>query len=173
MVWKGFTTRIDNKSGRVSSSSPSSSNNTDAEQGTASAIYTTSVSNLRDFCYKIMTFKPEVSILALSPKLSPDVIQHPEIARLTMHIVVNVLIKTLQGQPELVVKVLDYCLSLQYTDNSSNRDYSAAVKSFQGARLSEIQRVAMSFPDYLRVRTSGISHLSCRLLTCYRMFMPT
>ncbi|KAI4849421.1 hypothetical protein E4T44_03358, partial [Aureobasidium sp. EXF-8845] len=104
-----------------------------SDQHTTNNVYGVTLTNLRDFCYKLMTMKP----------------QHPEIARLTTHIAVNVLVKTLQGQPELVVKILDYCLSLQYTDDPSNKDYSAAVKNFQGARLGEMQRIAMSFPDYL------------------------
>jgi exportin-5 len=104
-----------------------------SDQHTTNNVYGVTLTNLRDFCYKLMTMKP----------------QHPEIARLTTHIAVNVLVKTLQGQPELVVKILDYCLSLQYADDPSNKDYSAAVKNFQGARLGEMQRIAMSFPDYL------------------------
>jgi exportin-5 len=104
-----------------------------SDQHTTNNVYGVTLTNLRDFCYKLMTMKP----------------QHPEIARLTTHIAVNVLVKTLQGQPELVVKILDYCLSLEYTDDPSNKDYSAAVKNFQGARLGEMQRIAMSFPDYL------------------------
>jgi exportin-5 len=104
-----------------------------SDQHTTNNVYGVTLTSLRDFCYKLMTMKP----------------QHPEISRLTMHIAVNVLVKTLQGQPELVVKILDYCLSLDYTDDGSNKDYSAAVKSFQGARLGEMQRIAMSFPDYL------------------------
>jgi exportin-5 len=104
-----------------------------SDQHTTNNVYGVTLTNLRDFCYKLMTLKP----------------QHPEIARLTTHIAVNVLVKTLQGQPELVVKILDYCLSLQYADDPTNKDYSAAVKNFQGARLGEMQRIAMSFPDYL------------------------
>jgi exportin-5 len=104
-----------------------------SDQHTTNNVYGVTLTNLRDFCYKLMTMKP----------------QHPEIARLTTHIAVNVLVKTLQGQPELVVKILDYCLSLEYADDPSNKDYSAAVKNFQGARLGEMQRIAMSFPDYL------------------------
>lgn len=104
-----------------------------SDQHTTNNAYGVTLTSLRDFCYKLMTLQP----------------QHPEIARLSMHIAVNVLVKTLQGQPELVVKILDYCLSLQYTDDTSNKDYSAAVKNFQGARLGEIQRIAMSYPDYL------------------------
>lgn len=104
-----------------------------SDQHTINNIYGVTLTGLRDFCYKIMTMKPE----------------HPEVARLAIHIAVNVLVKTLQGQPELVVKLLDYCLSLQYDDDGSNKDYSAALKNFQGARLGEMQRIAMSFPDYL------------------------
>ncbi|KAI5196351.1 hypothetical protein E4T39_07845 [Aureobasidium subglaciale] len=104
-----------------------------SEEHTTNNVYGVTLTSLRDFCYKLMTMKP----------------QHPEIARLTTHIAVNVLVKTLQGQPELVVKILDYCLSLQYPDDGSNKEYSAAVKGFQGARLGEMQRIAMSFPDYL------------------------
>lgn len=65
---------------------------------------------------------------------------------------VNVLTRALQGQPELVVKMLDYILSIQFAAESSQKDYSDAVRSFQGARLGEIQRIAMVFPDYLLVR---------------------
>jgi exportin-5 len=115
--WYGKASRPDSKS----------------DQHTTNNIYGVTLTSLRDFCYKLMTMRP----------------QHPEIARLTTHIAVNVLVKTLQGQPELVVKILDYCLSLQYPDDGSNKDYSAAVKNFQGARLGEMQRIAMSFPDYL------------------------
>lgn len=115
--WYGKASRPDSKS----------------DQHTTNNIYGVTLTSLRDFCYKLMTMRP----------------QHPEIARLTTHIAVNVLVKTLQGQPELVVKILDYCLSLQYSDDGSNKDYSAAVKNFQGARLGEMQRIAMSFPDYL------------------------
>ncbi|THX40795.1 hypothetical protein D6D10_03215 [Aureobasidium pullulans] len=115
--WYGKASRSDSKS----------------DQHTTNNIYGVTLTSLRDFCYKLMTMRP----------------QHPEIARLTTHIAVNVLVKTLQGQPELVVKILDYCLSLQYPDDGSNKDYSAAVKNFQGARLGEMQRIAMSFPDYL------------------------
>lgn len=115
--WYGKASRPDSKS----------------DQHTTNNIYGVTLTSLRDFCYKLMTMRP----------------QHPEIARLTTHIAVNVLVKTLQGQPELVVKILDYCLSLQYPDDGSNKDYSAAVKNFQGARLGEMQRLAMSFPDYL------------------------
>lgn len=115
--WYGKASRPDSKS----------------DQHTTNNVYGVTLTSLRDFCYKLMTMRP----------------QHPEIARLTTHIAVNVLVKTLQGQPELVVKILDYCLSLQYPDDGSNKDYSAAVKNFQGARLGEMQRIAMSFPDYL------------------------
>lgn len=115
--WYGKASRPDSKS----------------DQHTTNNIYGVTLTSLRDFCYNLMTMRP----------------QHPEIARLTTHIAVNVLVKTLQGQPELVVKILDYCLSLQYPDDGSNKDYSAAVKNFQGARLGEMQRIAMSFPDYL------------------------
>lgn len=73
-----------------------------------------------------------------------------------MYMMVNVLTRTLQGQPEVVVKILDHILSTQFMEESSQKEYSDAVKSFEGARLGEIQRIAMAFPDYLLVRGSCI-----------------
>ena len=68
-----------------------------------------------------------------------------------MHMVVNTLVKTLyQGQPELVIKVLEYVMSLSLPEQPS-KDYTDALKTFEGARLGELQRIAITFPDYLLV----------------------
>ncbi|GAB7356132.1 hypothetical protein MBLNU459_g6730t1 [Dothideomycetes sp. NU459] len=122
----------------------------DPKSGTAKDVYDVIVSNLKDFSYKLVSLRPEVSIFYALPKEvdSPN-IQHPDVARISMHMVVNVLTRTLQGQPELVVKILDYILSMQFVEEPSQKEYADAVRSFQGARLGEIQRIAMTFPDYL------------------------
>lgn len=70
-----------------------------------------------------------------------------------MHMVVNTLVKTLyQGQPELVVKVLDYVMGLTMAEFPSQKEYTDALKTFEGARLGEMHRIAITFSDYLLVR---------------------
>lgn len=69
-----------------------------------------------------------------------------------MHMVVNTLIKTLyKGQPELVVEVLDYSMTMRFPDMAEHKEYTAALKNFEGAREGEMHRIALSFPDYLLV----------------------
>lgn len=78
--------------------------------------------------------------------------QHPEVARISAHMVVNTLCKTLlKGQPELVVKVLDYVMSLNLPDIPTHKEYTDSLKTFEGARLGELHRIAYTFPDYLLV----------------------
>lgn len=70
-----------------------------------------------------------------------------------MHMVVNTLVKTLyQGQPELVVKVLDYVMGLTMAEFPSQKEYTDALKTFEGARLGEMHRIAITFSDYLLVK---------------------
>lgn len=79
-------------------------------------------------------------------------LKHPDIARLAMHMVVNTLCKTLyKGQPELVVKILDYVMSLKMDEIPTDKAYTDSLKSFEGARLGELHRIAFTFSDYLLV----------------------
>lgn len=69
-----------------------------------------------------------------------------------MHMVVNTLCKTLsRGQPDLVLKVLDYTMGLNVPKISGDTGYMDSLKGFEGARLTELQRIASSFPDRLLV----------------------
>lgn len=84
-----------------------------------------------------------------------------------MHMVVNTLCKTLyKGQPELVVKILDYVLSLSVPEFPAQKEYMDALKNFEGARLTEVHRIAFSFADYLVVsKAETFAGLCCCQLT--------
>lgn len=104
-------------------------------------------------------------LLKDSASCMTDSFQHPDICRLSMHMVVNTLCKTLyKGQPELVVKILDYVLSLSVPEFPAQKEYMDALKNFEGARLTEVHRIAFSFADYLVVsRTKTFAGLCCQL----------
>lgn len=91
-----------------------------------------------------------------------------------MHMVVNTLCKTLyKGQPELVVKVLDYSMSLRLPEVPSQKDYTESLKTFEGARLGEMHRIAFSFADYLLVKYIKVrASTSAANNTSGRIFRP-
>jgi len=69
-----------------------------------------------------------------------------------MHMVINTISKSLfVSQVELVVKALDYVMSLNLPELPLEKDYTDALKGFEAARLGELHRLALFFPDCLLV----------------------
>jgi len=69
-----------------------------------------------------------------------------------MNMVIRTIFKShFVSQTEQVVKVLDYFMGLELPELPLEKDYTDALKAFEGARLCELQRLASLFPDCLLV----------------------
>lgn len=87
--------------------------------------------------------------------------QNPEVARICLQAVVHIVTRILPAQSDIALATLNYLFNMNIPDDPSRPEYSESVKLFQSARMQELQRVAITFPDYL---TDVYSELETKII---------
>jgi len=75
-------------------------------------------------------------------------IPDPELKRKTIQLTVTVSTKALPTRPSLAGTILEYIVDIRIQDDQAFPLYSEAVKGLDSACASEMQRLAIAFPDF-------------------------
>ncbi|KAF2752180.1 ARM repeat-containing protein [Sporormia fimetaria CBS 119925] len=73
--------------------------------------------------------------------------EDPEITKKIVHLIANFSTKVLPDRAQFALAFLEYLLTIKLADNTALPQYSDAVKELERVCSSEIQKLAMKFPD--------------------------
>ena len=72
----------------------------------------------------------------------------PDVAAQVLQTLVTIL-RTIKAEPEFVLHVVQHLLTMRLYDNPSHTVFSEAVKAFEGLRVLELQKLALTFCNEL------------------------
>lgn len=109
--------------------------------------------SFEQWCRKILTATFEVCAPDLLHCLgyAETCLKDPEIAKKIIQIMVTFSTKALTTRPAFALRMLEYLFNAPKQDNPAFPQYSQAVKDLERTCNTDIQRLAMSFPNEFMV----------------------
>jgi len=100
-----------------------------------------------------------------SERLMSLPVSHAAVAKINVQLVAEVGNKLLMRSGDAIRAILKYLLAVEIQPPSANPDYEEAVREFEATRLSEIQRLAITFPSDIFVIYSDLETIISGMLS--------